>query len=155
MIYYNNRRLQLMIIRIVLYLIFASIISNASAEPYFGKFVGVVSGDFISGTDPQLFKLDQPFTFVDPNGLNWTAPSGEVVDGASIPWWAWTIVGSPFTDNNIRASVIHDYYCCAKTRNYLDTHTAFWRALRLSGVGRPSYPHVARSAFRWTRPLGS
>ncbi|MCO6409189.1 DUF1353 domain-containing protein [Hoeflea alexandrii] len=108
---------------------------NANSQDYFGEFDGEPNGVFIRGGERPLFRLNSPLTYIDPNSLKWTAPSGEVVDGASIPQYAWSIIGGPFSGNYIRAAIIHDYYCCAKTRDFADTHKAFWRGLRLDGIG--------------------
>lgn len=44
-------------------------------------------------------------------GRVWTAPRGFTIDGASIPRALWTIVGSPFTGDYRRASIVHDKAC--------------------------------------------
>jgi hypothetical protein len=48
------------------------------------------------------------FHYVDPDGKLWAAPAGTVVDGASIPRILWAIVGSPYTGDYRRASIVHD-----------------------------------------------
>lgn len=109
-------------------------LNNALAQQ-FGQFEGNPVGEFIAGTERPLFKLRETFVFRDPNGLEWTAPAGEVVDGASIPWYAWTLVGGPFSGNYLNAAIVHDYFCCAKIREYHSTHHAFWLGMRSAGVG--------------------
>lgn len=56
-------------------------------------------------------KLIRELYFVDPDEEKWTAPAASVVDGASIPRALWTIVGSPYTGDYRRASVVHDVAC--------------------------------------------
>lgn len=63
-----------------------------------------------SGTD-RLMKLLQDFSFTDPAGKKWLTPKGHVVDGASIPRALWSLVGSPYTGEYRRASIVHDKAC--------------------------------------------
>ena len=56
-------------------------------------------------------QLLQSFTFTDPRGQVWDAPADCVVDGASIPRALWTLVGSPYTGDYRRASIVHDVAC--------------------------------------------
>jgi hypothetical protein len=52
--------------------------------------------------------LLESFWYIDPHGRRWEAPKGSVTNGASIPRTLWSAVGSPFTGNYRRASIIHD-----------------------------------------------
>ena len=56
-------------------------------------------------------RLTETFWFRDPGGKTWEASSGAVVDGASIPRALWTVVGSPYTGDYRRASIVHDVAC--------------------------------------------
>ncbi|MDD2775334.1 MAG: DUF1353 domain-containing protein [Gallionella sp.] len=56
-------------------------------------------------------KLLEDFWFDDPKGRRWLAPKNSVVNGASIPQALWSTVGSPYTDNYRRASIVHDVAC--------------------------------------------
>jgi len=60
-----------------------------------------------NGEDRDM-RLLEDFTFTDPAGRAWVAPAGSVVNGASIPRPLWSSVGSPYTDDYRRASVVHD-----------------------------------------------
>jgi Protein of unknown function (DUF1353) len=51
------------------------------------------------------------FSFTDPDGKKWITPADYSVDGASIPRAVWTLVGSPYTGDYRRASVVHDKAC--------------------------------------------
>jgi hypothetical protein len=51
------------------------------------------------------------FSFTDPSGTTWTTPKDYEVDGASIPRALWTLVGSPYTGDYRRASIVHDKAC--------------------------------------------
>ncbi len=122
--------------RSVLVFAFSALCLNTAFGQEFGLFVGNPKGEFINGSERPLFKLHQSFVYRDPNGLEWTAPANEVVDGASIPWYAWSLVGGPFSGNYLNAAIIHDYFCCSKSREYHSTHHAFWLGMRAAGVSK-------------------
>lgn len=77
-----------------------------------GAFSGNPQAEWLSepGNDRQM-KLLQDFWYDDPGGRRWLAPAGSVVDGASIPAPLWSTVGSPYTGDYRRASVVHDVAC--------------------------------------------
>ncbi|MBE1207695.1 DUF1353 domain-containing protein [Aminobacter carboxidus] len=106
----------------------------AGAQTSFGEFEGAPSGELLDGPTGKLFRLSRDFVYRDPSGLVWTAPAGEVVDGASIPKPFRVLVGYPFSGKYLNAAIIHDYYCCAKNREYHTTHHAFWLGMRAAGV---------------------
>ena len=97
----------------------------------FGHFEGEVQAEWL---DDRSMELLSDFHYVDPSDVRWTAPTGEIVDGASIPRGLWDIVGPPFVGAYRRASVIHDVGCVRRTRSMEDTHRAFYYACRLDGV---------------------
>ena len=78
-----------------------------------GQFSGDPQSQWLTeeGTDDRSMQLLEPFSFRDPAGKNWLATKGSHVDGASIPRALWTIVGSPYTGDYRRASVVHDVAC--------------------------------------------
>jgi hypothetical protein len=55
--------------------------------------------------------LTAEFTFEDPQHKIWRTPANYQVDGASIPRALWTAVGSPYTGDYRRASIVHDKAC--------------------------------------------
>jgi hypothetical protein len=71
--------------------------------------------------------LIEDFAFVDPHGTNWKAPAGD--DGASIPRFLWTTVGSTFTGDYRRASVLHDVECVIRKRPHKSVHRMFYDAM--------------------------
>ena len=79
-------------------------------QPYF------VGGDVIArwlrhdGAD-RLMQLEAPVTFFDSSNRRWTARTGFVFDGATIPRALWTPFGDPFIGDYRRAAVIHDMLC--------------------------------------------
>jgi hypothetical protein len=60
------------------------------------------------GTEDRSMQMLQLFSFTDPAGKVWQAPKGSIVNGASIPRALWTLVGSPYTGDYRRASIVHD-----------------------------------------------
>jgi hypothetical protein len=51
------------------------------------------------------------FWFRDPDNRLWTTPVHYKIDGASIPKPLWSLVGSPYTGDYRRASIVHDKAC--------------------------------------------
>ncbi len=64
----------------------------------------------------------------------WEVPKGWIIDGATIPRYAYSFVGGPLDGKYRDASVIHDYYCDTNTRPWRDTHRVFYDAMLASGV---------------------
>jgi hypothetical protein len=58
--------------------------------------------------DDRNMCLLETFWYLDPQGRRWEAPKGAVTNGASIPRTLWSSIGSPYTGNYRRASIIHD-----------------------------------------------
>lgn len=55
--------------------------------------------------------LLRDFWYEDPEGTRWDAPQGSRINGASIPRPLWSTVGSPYTDDYRKASIVHDVAC--------------------------------------------
>lgn len=109
-----------------------TIFPNEKKE-FFGRYVGVVSSTFCK--NGVHIKLNNDFKYIDPFGQEWNVPNGSVVDGASIPIFLWSIIGSPLTGKYREASVIHDIACDLKIKPWKEVHRAFYFAMRASGVG--------------------
>src|ERR1039457_2034205 len=86
--------------------------SAASAADY-GRFVGTVKTEW--GGDGRHMTLLEPFRYIDTAHHEWLAPADSIVDGASIPQFAWSIIGGPFEGKYRDASVIHDVACQKKS----------------------------------------
>ena len=87
------------------------------------------------GQDRRM-KLLQDFIFTDPDGKEWLTPKGYSVDGASIPRPLWSLVGSPYTGDYRRASIVHDKACDDATGNPKARRAAdrmFYHACRAGG----------------------
>lgn len=114
------------------------------------EFIGEVVTKWLHtpGADRKM-KLLEDFTFIDPNGTQWTAPAGHEIDGASIPQFLWSTVGSPFTGDYRRASVLHDYECDMKRHPHKEVHRLFYNAMICDGVNpiRAKYMYQAVRLF--------
>ncbi|TIT02674.1 DUF1353 domain-containing protein [Mesorhizobium sp.] len=84
--------------------------------------------------DGRRVRLIEKYTYVDPSGEVWEVPAGTVVDGASIPQFFWGLIGGPFEGKYRKASVMHDYYCDEKTRDWKTVHRMFLDAMLEAGV---------------------
>jgi hypothetical protein len=117
----------------------------------FGSFVGSVIAKWSDSSS--VMELVEDFGYVDPSGLRWDAPSGSVIDGASIPRALWTVVGSPFTGEYRNGSVVHDVACVRKTKSWQTVHRMFYDAMRCGGVGEKRalfmYAAVFHFGPRW------
>jgi len=97
---------------------------------------------------PGWFMLTKPFDAIE-DGVLYRAPAGMLTDGASIPRFAWRIVGSPWTGRYLRAAIIHDagyngkllsgpvdgiLESCEMTRKEIDE--LFYRLMLARGVGK-------------------
>ncbi len=119
-----------------------------------GSFTGRVVVEWLTGQNPERdMRLVEPFSYTDPNGKKWTVPAGAVVNGASIPSSLWSLVGSPYTGNYRRASVIHDYYCGTRSETWQDVHRVFYYAMIGGGVdtiqAKVFYASVYAGGPRW------
>lgn len=113
-----------------------------------GEFIGTVKVEWLRSNDDHVNKCEssgtnspsrkmrilEDFSYKDFKSKLWTAPKGHVIDGASIPPFLWSIIGSPFVGNYREASVVHDYYCCVKTEPWQEVHKMFYDAILSEGV---------------------
>ena len=107
--------------------------SADSATPAdFGCFEGGVVASW--DDDGRNMTLREDFVYVDPKSRRWVAPSGSVVNGASIPSAFWTLIGGPFEGKYRNASVVHDVGCDDMTASWEDVHRMFYEACRCGGV---------------------
>jgi len=136
---------------VVVVTIFAQI---AEAQDY-GRYIGVVRTEWLEGS--RQMRLLAPFAYVDTKGQEWRAPAGWIVDGASIPQFAWSFIGGPFEGNYRNASVIHDVACDEKTRPWEAVHEVFYWAMLASGVeswrAKVMYGAVYHFGPRWPRQV--
>jgi len=84
------------------------------------------------GADRDM-QLLEDFSYTDPAGKRWPAPKGSVINGASIPRPLWATVGSPYTDDYRRASVVHDVACNTPRVARKDADVMFYYACLAGG----------------------
>ncbi|MBL8394610.1 MAG: DUF1353 domain-containing protein [Candidatus Accumulibacter sp.] len=104
-----------------------------------------------NGEDSDM-RLLEDFSFTDPAGRIWLAPRGAVVNGASIPRPLWSTIGSPYTDDYRRASVVHDVACDTPSVARKDADVMFFHACRAGGCS-PIQARVLYAGVRigaWT-----
>lgn len=95
-------------------------------------FNGDVFVKWLKGSRKMELLLD--VSYQDKKGKTWFAPTGSIVDGASIPRVCWTLIGSPFSGKYRRSSVIHDVYCKTKSEPHKQAHKMFYEAMRTDKV---------------------
>ncbi len=98
------------------------------------SFSGEPSAIWLTEPGPdRRMKLLVEFIYRDPRGRFWRAPINSVVDGASIPRALWTSVGSPYTGDYRRASIVHDVACATPGVNRKLADKMFYEACLCGG----------------------
>ena len=137
-----------------LFVFFLTLVGCNDEQGEFGRFEGEVKTEWLE--NGSSMRLLEDFHYIGPENDRWTAPAGDIIDGASIPRGLWTIVGAPFDGKYREASVIHDVGCVRRTRSMEDTHRAFYYACRLGGVSEAKallmYWAVSQFAEPWPDP---
>jgi len=124
-----------------------------------GRFSGKVVVELLDGMElDHKLKLLEDFRFADRNGKVWIAPSGAIIDGASVPRELRDLTGLPYVAEYRKASVIHDYYCHRQTERWRDVHRMFYDAAVTEGVSETDakvlYAAVYAGGWRW-EPRGT
>jgi hypothetical protein len=118
-----------------------------------GRYQGRVVAEWLPKRE---MKLVEPFEYIAADGKRWPVPAGTVVDGASIPQFLWSLIGGPFEGKYREASVVHDYFCDARTRQSRDVHKMFHEAMLTSGVSESRswlmFQGVDQFGPRWPDP---
>lgn len=108
-------------------------------------------------SDGRSMTLLNELRYMDPNGVEWVAPAGSRVDGASIPRTLWTFMGGPFEGKYRNASVLHDVAYEQKKRPWQECDRMFYNAMRCSGVGaveaKTMYYSLVRFGNHWKFPI--
>lgn len=86
--------------------------------------------------DDRDMRLLEDFSFTDPSGRLWWARAGAVVNGASIPPPLWSSVGSPYTGDYRRASVVHDVACDTPGVDRKAADVMFYQACLAGGCSK-------------------
>lgn len=133
------------------FFIFILISYNIAFANEWGRFEGSVSTKWLENNRDML--LIENFSYIGPDSVVWRAPKGSIVNGASIPRLAWSIIGGPYEGAYRNASVIHDVACDKKNRPWKDVHRAFYTAMRASEVNpikaKIMYAAVYHFGPRW------
>jgi hypothetical protein len=120
----------------------------------YGSFDGRVTGTW--DDDGRNMRLVEDFAFVDPHGKRWHAPTGSVINGASIPRVFWSVIGGPFEGRFRNASVVHDAACEAQVAPWQDVHRMFYNAMRCARVGEGKAQTMFWAVYqfgpRWSMP---
>jgi len=110
-----------------------------ATAPLYGRFHGKVVTEWLdsSGEDRRMrLHQDTDLSFETPTGELIPALPSLEFDGASLPVWAWPLIGSPFTGKYRKAAVIHDTLCFVKDRTPRECHYLMRTMCRSLGVGR-------------------
>ena len=102
-------------------------------------------------SDGRSMTLLNQLRYTDPKGHVWIAPTGSVVDGASIPRPLWTFMGGPFEGKYRNASVLHDVAYDRHDRPWQDCDLMFYNAMRCSGVGAVEAKTMYYALYRFGR----
>ncbi|MEX0669701.1 MAG: protealysin inhibitor emfourin [Pirellulales bacterium] len=129
----------------------AAAVPRETAGGTWGRFIGDVVATW--GDDGRDMTLVEPFAYLDPQDVRWDAPTGAVVNGASIPQAFWSLIGGPFEGRFRNASVVHDVACEVRDRPWQSVHRMFYEACRCGGVGAVKattmYYAVSHFGPRW------
>lgn len=82
------------------------------------------------------FELLADYSYRAADGTLWTAPSGTVVNGASIPRVVWSSVGGPWSGKYRNAAVVHDYLTAEKPSSSEVVHGLFLDGMLENGVSK-------------------
>jgi hypothetical protein len=141
--------LRLALVLIVVFT-FPSTIALAQDAAY-GKFLDDLNVS-LAGDGRKIVLLNN-YRFQDPKGDIWLATKGSTVDGASIPRMFWSLIGGPLEGPYRNASVIHDYYCVTRNKDWQQTDRVFYQGMRAAGVSQAKalvmYYAVVAFGPRW------
>ena len=117
--------------------------------PSHGSFSGNPKTEWLSnaGAEDRDMMLIEDFSYTDPDGKVWLAPCGSIINGASIPRPLWSTVGSPYTDDYRRASIVHDVACNSPTIPRKNADVMFYYACMAGGCS----PAQARILYAGVR----
>ena len=106
--------------------------------------------------DGRNMTLLSELRYTDPDGVVWIAPSGSVVDGASIPRSLWSLMGGPFEGKYRNGSVLHDVSYDEHTKPWQECDRMFYNAMRCSGVSAVEagtmYYALRKFGHHWKAP---
>jgi hypothetical protein len=127
--------------------------SGAEQSASGGSKWGYYNGEPVTKWNPdgRTMTLLTELRYTDPQGVEWVAPIGSVVDGASIPRYMWSIMGGPFEGKYRNASVLHDVAYGEHKRPWQDCDRMFYNAMRCSGVSAVEAKTMFYALYRFGR----
>jgi len=78
---------------------------------------------------PKAIKVKQPSFLL-------AVPLGFLTDGASIPSFAWSCVGGPFSGRYVKPAILHDFLYAVHLYSRRQSDLIFLEALKVCGVSR-------------------
>lgn len=83
-------------------------------------------------------RLVKPFSYYikKKGGDTIVVPAGFVTDGASIPSFAWSIIGGPMTGKYVAAAILHDWLYHIKTYSRERSDLIFLEAMAVLKVSK-------------------
>lgn len=112
-------------------------------------FDNTVKAEWLAG-EPRDMRLLETVRFTDSAGKIWEAPDDSIINGASIPKFFWSFIGSPYVGLYRRPTVMHDVYCEKRTETHEATHQMFYEAMLADGMDVDE----AERMFRAVRDYG-
>jgi len=76
------------------------------------------------------------FAFLDSDGRLWPCFRGDIIDGATIPRFGWTIFGSPYTGLYRRAAAPHDTAYMYQLRSQIEADRMLREAAKCDRTGK-------------------
>jgi Protein of unknown function (DUF1353) len=95
-----------------------------------------------------------PLRWRDPDGTILTVPEGLMADGASVPRFAWWLMGGRLALDYIRPAFVHDLACRMRGGVFgssTESATRFYRGLRADGMAFWK-ADLCRDAVQWFGP---
>jgi hypothetical protein len=84
--------------------------------------------------EPEMRVTAGPFGYIDQFNVHWDVPAAFETDGASIPAAFKPLIGGSWTEQYVRAAVLHDFYIRRWTNDPESVHRLFFHALLASGT---------------------
>jgi outer membrane protein OmpA-like peptidoglycan-associated protein len=136
--------------------LFLLILSGAVSGSEFGVCPETVDVRLLG--DGRKMELTKDYIYTDQRSKAWKAPTGSVVDGASIPKPLWSFIGSPLVGLYRNASITHDVECKDEKTEWRAVHRMFYEAMRCADVpeykAKIMYAAVYQCGPRWGKDQG-
>ncbi|UZR98061.1 DUF1353 domain-containing protein [Chondrinema litorale] len=113
--------------------------------------------------------IDEELVFIDSAGEKWSAPKGTFTDGASVPRLALWMTDGRFSEEFLKAAIIHDAYCQTENKErcpdqyrkkpWESVHRMFYEACIASGTTENKadimFAAIWLAGPRWNDPYRS